>query len=302
MKKLNFILFFGLLTFTSFSQKNKHYTSYIGVNVQPSHYWLYNKDEFTAPDTEFGVKNDSIFINGFAYGLSYGHFFKKSFGVDVQVLYTKQTQYYNTKNLFTGRTCLQYIKIPIELIRRKELSSDNFLYLKYGIQISYLIDALDYFKTSFDYPFPPEDNLTYINKNNTFYGSAFNPDSDKKYFWDWRYKRFVLGTNLAVGYEHFFSKNISITADFFANIDITNVDNTGSLVYIYYHVDENGNIKRDNQQLNVPNWSKYRYPISGVLQYDRKPSHNIHLGLEFGFKYWFGEKTLILKRKVPREW
>ena len=287
-------MFFCLITFTSFSQKNKFHTSYIGITVQPSHYWLYNKDEFTAVEDNFGIKNDSIMVNGLSYGITYGHFLKKSTGINIQFLYTTQTQYYKAIKQFTGHTNLQYFKIPFEFIYRKELVPDNYIFFKSGIQLSYLTEALDYSESKSLH------NYTYIDKNNTMSGTGFTPEPDRKYFFDWRYNRFILGTVLSVGYEYYLNNKISINIGLTGNIDLTNIDNTGALEYIY-QTNENGDIIRQTQQYNVPRWNKYRIGY-GAPQYDRKPSHNIHLGLEFGFKYWFGEKALVIERKIPREW
>jgi len=297
MKKLNFILFFGLLTFTSFSQKNKHYTSYIGVNVQPSHYWLYNKDEFTAPDTLFGVKNDSVFINSFAYGLSYGHFFKKSFGINIGLQYSTQTQYYefdynpeSSNGNWRCHTNLKYLKLPISLTHRKSLSENKFFTFSLGIQTSFLTYAIDDAKMSIY----PDGFYEYIIKNN----NTVSNDSIV-YFADWKYKRLVFGTNMSIGYEQYINQKMSFSVSFNADYSITNVDNLNALAY-GYSKDSSGNLDRFYPNLMII-WNMYRHGYHSI-QYDRKPSHNIHLGLEFGFKYWFGEKTLILKRKVPREW
>ena len=303
MKKIHFILFFGLLTFTSFSQKNKQYTSYIGVNVQPSHYWLYNKDEFTA-DTILNTNNDSIIINSLSYGLTYGHFFQKNFGFEIKLLFSNQTQYFlrivkisdDVTDIWDCHTNLKYVKLPLNIINRKEIFPNGFLVAEYGLNLSYLTGATDYL-----YRKNELFNYSYIYRNNYIEGSGFSPEKNKKYFFDWKYKRFIFGGNIFLGYEHIFNSKISLELGIYSDFDFTNIDNTGALNYIY-ETDENGNIIRNANQTNLPSWTQYRYFSVSALQYDRKPSHNIHLGLEFGFKYWFGEKTLILKRKVPREW
>lgn len=305
MKKIILILFFGILAFTSFSQKNKHYTSYIGVSVQPSHYWLYNKDEFNAPDTIFGVKNDSVIVNGLSYGLSYGHFFKKSFGINVQLLYSTQTQYYefdyspwSAFGNWYCRTNLKYIKMPLSFTSRKEISNNKFIYLSYGIQTSFLTYYIDDAKMTASHS---ADGYYYYTEEekNTFSKGVERMTDTAFYYYELKYKRFVFGANLSLGYEQYINNKMSFTVGIKADYDITNVDNTHAVWY-HYKLDKNGNINRFYPDDGIY-WPMYRHGYHAV-QYDRKASHNIHLGIEFGFKYWFSEKTMVFNRKIPREW
>ena len=311
MKKLSFFLFFCLVTFTSFSQKNKFHTSYVGITVQPSHYWLYNKDEFTAPDTLFGVKNDSVIVNGLSYGLSYGHFLKKNFGINIGLQYSTQTQYYkfdynpeSPSGNWWCHTNLKYIKLPISLTHRKTLSENKFFTFSYGFQTSFLIYALDDALHSVKLLNSNElGKYSYIIENDKITFKINNeliprPDSIE-YIRDWKYKRLIFGADISLGYEQFINNYISFSIALNADYDITNVDNNHAIVF-KYKKDENGNLDRYYPNI-YPGWNNYRHGY-GQVEYDRKPSHNIHLGLEFSFKYWFGEKALVIERKIPREW
>ena len=301
MKKISFLLFFAVLFFTSFSQKNKFHTSYIGITVQPSHYWLYNKDEFTAPDTLFGVKNDSVIVNGLSYGLSYGHFLKKSFGINIGLQYSTQTQYnkfdYNPREVYgnwQSSVNLKYIKLPIFFTGRKELSANKFMTFSAGIQTSFLCFVTEHARVSSkDGYYENTDKGNLIKHNNSYTNDTI------AFFLDWRYKLFVFGTNLSVGYEQYINNKLSFNVALNADLDITNTDNTQAL-FFEYKKDENGNLNRYYPQIKI-RWDMYRFGYHSI-QYDRKPSHNIHLGMEFGFKYWFGEKALVIERKIPREW
>ena len=311
MKKIHFLLFFIAITLSGFSQKNKFHTSYIGITLQPSHYWLYNKDEFTAPDTLFGVKNDSVIINGLAYGLSYGHYLKKNFGINIGLQYSSQTQYYKfdyNPESPTGNwwchTNLKYIKFPIFLTHRKELSNNKFITFSYGIQTSFLTYAIDNAKYSVKLIESNELGIyTYISKNDESIFKINNeiiPREDSiAYFADWKYKHLIFGTNISIGYEQYLNNKISFNIALNADYDLTNVDNTHA-IFFRYEKDVNGNINRYYPYIGT-RWRNFRHGY-GQIQYDRKPSHNIHLGLEFGFKYWFGEKALHIERKIPKEW
>ena len=126
------------------------------------------------------------------------------------------------------------------------------------------------------------------------------PPDSIVYFYDWRYKRVIFGANLSIGYEQYINNKMSFNIAVNADFDFTNIDNTGALKYTYEKT-KTGELNR-YFPIKYPRYRTYRHSLWDSLQYDRKPSHNIHLGLEFGFKYWFGEKALIIERKIPREW
>ena len=306
MKQLLALILFISATGFIQAQSLTPKTSYIGINGDVSHYWLYNKKEFNAPDTVFGVKNDSVIANAYAAGISFGHFFNSRFGIEASLNYSTQTQYYGhypyewTDSIWwEAHTKLNYLHLPIKILRRTEISDNSFFQYSIGLRLSYLTYAIDHSEYYSTLNIIDTINLIYTFEKNT--GGFYSADSDwvihDDEFMDWRYKRITFGITAGIHYEHFLTNQISVSVGLNLSSDLSNADNHNALRYYRASEPENNNL------LARSIWKEYRYGIYDV-SYDRPPSHNINVGLQAGIKFWFGENTLNIKVKKgrPLDW
>lgn len=308
MKKQWLLLItFIIVSVNAYAQSLSPKTSFIGFQGGASHYWLYNKMEFNAPDTAFGVNNDSVIINGYTAGISFGHFFSERTGLELQVLYSDQTQYYMfdlapdfSNNFHNGRTQLKYLRFPVKLYRRHPFNKKSYLTYYGGLQFSWLIYALDYDL----HQVRDSDYQIFISENDMDKARTIDGiwTEHKGEHMDWRYHRFTVGLEIGLQYEYFITSRLSVFSGINASADLRNIDNINALQYLY--------ITYDDQPLLIghPRWAGYRIgPVSNERNsYDRigYSSHNIHIGAHAGLRFWFWDNTLnfSLKKGRPLKW
>jgi hypothetical protein len=204
----------------------------VGASITPSVYWLYNKDDFSAPRTDV-IAQEPKFFNGIQGGVNADYHFSDYAGVKASLLYSTQRQDYSqesTVNDIYFYTQLNYIHLPICFTFNTDPEQGLMLSGELGILPSFLPYYNEFrhfeYKTTGNYQ-----NMNLVNGERKYeeYNASNNTTNYSSYHQDWQYNQWQLGAigNIGLKYKH---EQYSYQLLFGGQYHFTNADNLNATI------------------------------------------------------------------------
>jgi Outer membrane protein beta-barrel domain len=269
----------------------------VGVIANPSYYWLYNQNDFTAERPVMYPVNPSA-PNSFTGGAEIAYNFAENFGVKSGLNYSTNLQKYGagteeyrkTNTIVDYSSQLNYLQLPILFTANTTHDDDEnrlSLFGEVGIVNAFLLSYketinLQTINDPTEYGLWTDNNGTvnydYFRQNATFTSGVYSGD--------WFYNRFDISLYGGLGLRYFINENIGIDLRLNGQYGLLNTDNlTGKAI--------------NDSGIEFQRWydsksTKYQFTIirgvnDNTRLSDRQATHNIKTGITIGVSYHFTE-------------